>query len=76
MPKDSFLDILRRRASGDGSSSSAPEVGAAGRASFLRDDYLISKKQRTKDYEADIAEDEEDLEEENDELVGFDDDEF
>ena len=82
--KDSFLDILRRGAGGSaagggagGAGGAAVESSVAGRASYLRDDYLIGKKQRTKDFGADLAEDEEDVDNgmAKDEAE-FDDDEF
>jgi len=77
--KDSFLDILRRGnavvpGGGRGTASSAQ-----GGASFLRDDYLIGKKQRTKDFGTEVAEEEKDLEGDGDGADGeyeFDDDEF
>ena len=82
MSKDSFLDILRRGAGGAGGGGAtggeAAESGTAGRASYLRDDYLIGKKQRTKDFGADLAEDEEDLDDDGmaKDEAEFDDDEF
>ena len=55
--KESFLNILRR-----GNAIVPPSRPAdESRASFLRDDYLVGKKQRVKDFEADLAEDEEDV---------------
>mmetsp|Transcript_5616 Transcript_5616/g.14329 ORF Transcript_5616/g.14329 Transcript_5616/m.14329 type:complete len:209 (-) Transcript_5616:9-635(-) len=57
--KDSFLDILRRGSR----DAAAPRSNGDGRTSYLRDDYLIGKKPRTKDFGADLPEDEEDVDE-------------
>jgi len=84
--KDSFLDVIRRGTGAAAAQSgraqqgrSAPGaddvggVGAAGRASFLRDDFMLNRN-RAKDWERAVDEDEDDLPEEEGRGVDFDDD--
>jgi hypothetical protein len=65
LSRDSFLDILRRGTGAPakkseravGGAAAAQREEGAGRASFLRDDFMLGK-QRAKDFERDLEDDE------------------
>ena len=87
LSKDSFLDILRRgttaQTAGRASASAAPAPAApaargaalasGSSAAFLRDDFMM-KKARARDWEREVEEDEEDLDEEAERGAALDDD--